>query len=54
MSCLRAKSVLINPEKYRNIVIPSTDIDRAITRKRLFEASPETHTYAEENEDGKD
>jgi phage-related protein len=34
--------------------VPQADIDRAITRKRLFEKSPETYTYVEEDEDGKD
>lgn len=34
--------------------VPNADIDRAIARKRLFEQSPETYTYVEEDEDDKD
>jgi hypothetical protein len=34
--------------------VSQADIDRAITRKRLFEKRPETYTYVEEDEDGKD
>ena len=29
--------------------VPPIDIDRAIERKQLFESSPETYTYTEEN-----
>jgi phage-related protein len=35
-------------------LVPNADIDRAVTRKGLFEAHPEIHTYVEEDEDGKD
>jgi phage-related protein len=34
--------------------VPDADIDRAIARKRLFEGSPKTYTYIEEDEDGED
>jgi putative component of toxin-antitoxin plasmid stabilization module len=29
--------------------IPDMDIERAITRKKLFSANPEEHTYESEN-----
>ncbi|WP_226889407.1 hypothetical protein [Nostoc sp. MG11] len=34
--------------------VPLIDIERAITRKLLFEENPEVHTYVEEQEDGED
>jgi len=34
--------------------VPPIDIERAITRKLLFEENPEVHTYVEEQEDGQD
>ena len=34
--------------------VPAIDIERAIKRKRSFEANPESHTYVEEEEDAKD
>lgn len=32
--------------------VPVNEIDRAIQRKVLFEASPKIHTYVEEDENG--
>lgn len=29
--------------------VPAVEIERAITRKKLFEANPQTHTYESEN-----
>lgn len=34
--------------------VPPIDIERAISRKLLFEESPEVHTYTEGQEDGED
>jgi len=34
--------------------VPAIDIERAIKRKHLFEANPESHTYIEEQEDATD
>jgi phage-related protein len=34
--------------------VPDSDINRAIQRKVLFEASPEAYTYQEDKENGKD
>jgi hypothetical protein len=32
--------------------VPPIDIERALSRKLLFEENPEVHTYVEEQEDG--
>lgn len=34
--------------------VPDADIDRAIARKRLFEESPKTYIYVEEDDDAQD
>ena len=34
--------------------VPDTEIDRAITRKNLFEENPDVYTYVEETADDED
>jgi len=45
----RNVAALVSHGLMKEQAVPSVEIDRAITRKRQFEESPNRHTYQEES-----